>query len=67
MLDDLRGNRNWSEFLRELVLENIKLKRILAARKLQERFDASVEKSIMESHLTFRKGFHLRDIHEDRD
>ena len=67
MLDNLRGDKNWSEFLRDLVLENMRLKRILAARKIQERFNERVEKSIMESHLAFKKSFRLRDFHENRD
>jgi len=64
MLNRLRGNKDWSEFLRDLVQENIRLKRVIAARRIQERFDSKVEKSIRESHLLFRKSFRLRDILE---
>ncbi len=48
-LDLLRGDMDWSEFLIKLVEENRRLKRIIAARSIQERFNESIEKSVRES------------------
>ena len=48
-LDSIRGGIEWSEFLIKLVEENKKLKRILAAKSIQERFNADIEKNVKES------------------
>jgi len=54
-LDSRRGGLDWSEFLLKLLEENIMLKRIIAARRIQERFDSSVEKNVKESVDSMRK------------
>jgi len=48
-LDSLRGDMEWSDFLLGLVEENRRLKRIIAARSIQGRFNEDIEKSILES------------------
>ena len=54
-LDAFRGNMDWSEFLSSLIEENIRLKRIIAARSIQERFSGEIEKSVRESITSMRK------------
>ncbi len=49
ILDSLRGGMEWSDFLLGLVEENRRLKRIIAARSIQGRFNEDIEKSILES------------------
>ncbi len=49
ILDSLRGDIEWSDFLLGLVEENRRLKRIIAARSIQGRFNEDIEKSILES------------------
>lgn len=58
-LDRIRGEKEWSKFLVELVEENRKLRRKLAARSLQKRFD-TVESHVSESHRDL-KGLKLKD------
>jgi len=38
LLDKLRGKKSWDKFLRELVEENMRLKRVIAAQKLEKMF-----------------------------
>ena len=54
-LEKLRGDLDWSEFLSRLVEENFLLKKIVAARSIQERFSSDVEKSVKESIACMRK------------
>ena len=49
ILDKFRGNKDWSQFLLDLLNENQRLKRILAAKKMQYRFNKHVEKAVLES------------------
>jgi len=49
ILDKFRKNRDWSQFLLDLLNENQRLKRILAAKRMQERFNDYIEKAIFES------------------
>ena len=62
MLDRLRKGRDWSTFLRELVEENIRLRRALAARRLQARFNEVIERAVVESKESLRRGLRLREI-----
>lgn len=62
MLEKLRGNRDWSTFLRELVEENLRLKRVLAARKLQSRFNERIAEHVTESSEALRRGLRLREL-----
>ncbi len=57
-LDRIRGEKEWSKFLAELLEENRKLRRKLAARNLQKRFN-TVESHISESHRDL-KGLKLK-------
>ena len=59
ILDSLRGDMEWSDFLLGLVEENRRLKRIIAARSIQGRFNEDIEKSILESIESMRM-FRLR-------
>ena len=54
-LNSLRGDLDWNEFLISLVEENIRLKRMLAARRIQERFNEKVERNVRESIASMRK------------
>ena len=49
ILDNFRKNRDWSRFLLDLLNENQRLKRILAAKRMQERFNNYIEKAVFES------------------
>ncbi len=59
LLDEARGGKEWSEFLVELLNENRRMRRMLAARNMQERFSA-VEEEVSRSHEEFRRGFRLK-------
>lgn len=54
-LDAFRNNMDWSEFLLRLVEENIRLKKIIAARSIQERFNSKIEASIRDSITKMRR------------
>lgn len=54
-LDAMRGDMDWSEFLIKLVEENARLRRIIAAREIQERFNAEIEKRVKESVRSMRE------------
>nr|MDO8061587.1 hypothetical protein [Candidatus Freyrarchaeum guaymaensis] len=60
VLDEVRGGKEWSDFLMSLIDENRRLRRMLAARNVQERFSL-VEKSVSASYEEFRQGFKLRE------
>ncbi|MGQ9721632.1 MAG: hypothetical protein ACUVXA_09965 [Candidatus Jordarchaeum sp.] len=64
VLDKIRKGREWSKFLAELVEENKRLKRKVAARSLQKRFNTVVE-HISDSYQAFRQGFKLKDSIKD--
>ncbi|WXG39262.1 MAG: hypothetical protein WED07_00250 [Candidatus Freyarchaeum deiterrae] len=63
-LDKIRGGKEWSKFLAELVEENRRLRRKLAARSLQKRFN-TVESHVSESHSTLRKNLKLKDSEKE--
>jgi len=61
-LNSLRGATEWSKFLLDLVEENRRLKRIIAAREIQERFCDAIEHGVKESIRLMRK-LSLREEH----
>ncbi|MHA1617305.1 MAG: hypothetical protein ACTSX9_08385 [Candidatus Njordarchaeales archaeon] len=61
ILEKIKGNQDWSSFLKNLVEEYLRLKRIIAARELQLRFSEEVEKALMESIRSMRK-LRMREI-----
>ncbi|MBS7251837.1 MAG: hypothetical protein KIH08_14790 [Candidatus Freyarchaeota archaeon] len=63
-LDKIRGGKEWSKFLVELVEENRKLRRRLAARSLQKRFN-TVESYISDSYRTLRKNLKLKSSEKE--
>jgi len=63
-LDKIRAGREWSKFLVELLEENRKLRRKLAARSLQKRFN-TVESHISESHETLRRKLKLENSEKE--
>ena len=64
-LEKLKGRKEWSKFLLELVVENRRLRRKLAARSMQERFSA-VESHVLESHEALREDLKLKDLPEGK-
>ncbi|MEM2958711.1 MAG: hypothetical protein Q6366_003020 [Candidatus Freyarchaeota archaeon] len=63
-LDKMRGGKEWSKFLVELVEENRKLRRRLAARSLQKRFN-TVESYISDSYRTLRRNLKLKSSEKE--
>lgn len=63
-LDKIRRGKEWSKFLVKLLEENRKLRRKLAARNLQKRFN-TVESHISESHTTLRKNLKLKNSEKE--
>lgn len=57
-LENLKGEREWSEFLNDLIDEVIKVRRKESFRKLRELSLEHLE-SIEESHKRFRREFSL--------
>jgi len=62
ILDKFRKNKDWSQFLLDLLNENQRLKRILAAKKMQERFNDRIEKAVLESVKKLRNELKFREI-----
>ncbi|MEM3650238.1 MAG: hypothetical protein QW831_05920 [Candidatus Jordarchaeaceae archaeon] len=63
-LDKMRGGKEWSKFLVEIVEENRKLRRRLAARSLQKRFN-TVERYISDSYRTLRRNLKLKSSEKE--
>jgi len=55
LLEKLKGDRDWSDFLKSLVEDYLRLKKIIAAWELQSRFNEKIEKAILESTSSLRK------------
>ena len=61
ILEKMKGDQDWSNFLKSLVEEYLRLKRIIAARELQLRFSEEMEKALMDSIKSMRK-LRMREI-----
>jgi len=67
LLESLKGDMDWSDFLKSLIEDYLRLKRIIAARELQSRFNEKVEKAVLESIKSMRK-LSMKEIsNEDSD
>lgn len=63
MLEEKKGkNKTWDTFLRELIIEKERLESIVAAKKLESKFNSAIEKGICISSNDLKRSLKFKEI-----